>query len=390
MPESMPARELHRDEIVSRMDGLLRPNAAEPDRTDAFLPSPVVQNHAANLAFLPDGSLACVWFGGTMEGMGDISVWMSTLAPGSDRWNAARQLTDDSQRSEQNPVLFNAPDGAVWLFHTSQPGGRQDECRIVARLSADGGASFGPPRQIGETRGVFVRQPLRLGPAGEWLLPGFHCIATPGARWTGDRDLAVMLVSRDAGQSWQTVAVPDSTGAVHMNPLPARNGVMPAFYRDRFAQSVRRSLSHDGGLSWSAPEPTVLPNNNSSVQAVRLRDGRIAMVLNPVNAAMSADRRASLYDEIEGEGDAPQGTGGAIWGVPRAPMTLAISPDEGDSFPVMRNLETGPGTCLSNNSQDAVNREFSYPSILQGPDGALHIAYTYHRRAIRYVRLESA
>ena len=51
---------------------------------DAYLPSPCIQNHAANLAFLPDGTLTCVWFGGTMEGMGDISVYMSRLAPGAD------------------------------------------------------------------------------------------------------------------------------------------------------------------------------------------------------------------------------------------------------------------------------------------------------------------
>ena len=126
-----------------------------------------------------------------------------------------------------------------------------------------------------------------------------------------------MLVSRDHGASWQAVDVPDSLGAVHMNPLPPQGGVMPAFYRDRFAQAVRRSLSGDGGLTWSPPQPTPLPNNNSSVQAVRLGDGRVAMVLNPVNAAMSDQRRASLYDEIEDEaGEAPQargeGTGGAI------------------------------------------------------------------------------
>lgn len=168
---------------------------------------------------------------------------------------------------------------------------------------------------------------------------------------------------------------------------------MPAFYRDRFAQSVRRSLSADGGLSWSAPLPTDLPNNNSSVQAARLADGRIAMVLNPVNAAMSDQRRASLYDEIEGEEegaqDTPPSAGGAVWGVPRAPMSLMISADDGATFPFRRDLETGDGYCLSNNSQDGVNREYSYPSILPGADGRLHIAYTYHRRCIKYVCLDS-
>jgi predicted neuraminidase len=101
--EVSPARELRPEEIAAAMDGVLRPHETEPDRIDAFLPSPCVQNHAANLAFLGDGLLACVWFGGTMEGMGDISVWMSRLPAGAGRWGQATRLTDDPERSEQNP-----------------------------------------------------------------------------------------------------------------------------------------------------------------------------------------------------------------------------------------------------------------------------------------------
>jgi predicted neuraminidase len=384
---AFPDRELTKSEIEAAMDGRLHGGA--DGRADAFLPSPMVQNHAANLHVLPDGRLSCVWFGGTMEGMGDISVWMSTLEPKG--WSRARRLSDDPSRSEQNPVLFTAPDGAVWLFHTSQPGGRQDLCEIVARVSLDGGETFGPARRIGDFRGVFLRQPPRLGPSGEWLLPGFRCVTPAAGRWTGDIDSAVMLISRDRGESWSAVEVPDSLGAVHMNPVTPAAGVMPAFYRDRYARWVRRSLSTDGGLSWSAPTPTDLPNNNSSVQATRLADGRIAMVLNPVSAAQSAARRASLYDEIEGEAEAeaPAAAEGpkAVWGVPRAPMVLALSSDNGATFPDRLMIDDGSGHALTNNSATGLNRELSYPSILQDAEGVLHIAYTYHRRAIRYVRL---
>jgi predicted neuraminidase len=383
---AFPQRELTTPEIEAAMDGRL--HVSPSGRVDAFLPSPMVQNHAANLHFLPDGRLACVWFGGTMEGMGDISVYMSTLGP--EGWSEARRLSDDPTRSEQNPVLFTSPDGAVWLFHTSQPGGRQDECEIVARVSQDNGESFGPARRIGDFRGVFVRQPVRLGPAGEWLLPGFRCVTPAAGRWTGDIDSAVMLVSRDQGQNWQAAEVPDSLGAVHMNPVAPIAEGMPAFYRDRYAQWVKRSLSTDGGLTWTSPQPTDLPNNNSSLQATRLSDGRIAMVLNPISAAQSDARRASLYDEIEGGDEVQAVTPGpkAIWGIPRAPMTLALSSDNGISFPQRIEIDTGSGHALSNNSAAGVNRELSYPSILQDAEGRLHIAYTYHRRAIRYVGLD--
>jgi predicted neuraminidase len=88
----------------------------------------------------------------------------------------------------------------------------------------------------------------------------------------------------------------------------------------------------------------------------------------------------------------PSDEGGrtAFWGVPRAPMSVAISEDGGRTWPHRRDLEVGDGYCMTNNSREKVNREYSYPSIKQGPDGALHIAFTYFRQAIKYVRIDEA
>jgi predicted neuraminidase len=65
-------------------------------------------------------------------------------------------------------------------------------------------------------------------------------------------------------------------------------------------------------------------------------------------------------------------------------MTLAVSTDGGRSW-TKRNVETGDGYCMTNNSRDQTNRELSYPSIKQTADGALHMAFTFHRRAIKHV-----
>jgi len=43
---------------------------------------------------------------------------------------------------------------------------------------------------------------------------------------------------------------------------------------------------------------------------------------------------------------------------------------------------------MTNNSADRRNREYSYPTILQTADGAIHIAYTVWRQKIRYVRID--
>ena len=108
------------------MRGHLHKHPEDSQRVVADLPAPRIQAHAANLTLLPDGALACVWFGGSMEGRADISVFKSQLEPGSKQWSEAVQLSHDPLRSEQNPVLSVMPQGELWLLHTAQTSGHQD------------------------------------------------------------------------------------------------------------------------------------------------------------------------------------------------------------------------------------------------------------------------
>ena len=381
-------------EIARNMNGLLQ--AVSPARAEALLPSPMVQNHAAFLHLLSDGALVCAWFGGTLEGKSDISIFASVLPQGAAGWGPPQRLSFDADHSEQNPVLFTAPDGRLWLFHTSQPSGNQDECRIrMAEIRRDAsdplvlGASEG--RYLDLPRGCFVRAPLVVRDDGAWLLPIFRCVQRPGQKWNGSHDTAAVGISLDQGATWRLEDIGQSIGCVHMSPVPLGEGHLAAFFRRRQADWVYRAESLDGGRSWLTPAASDVPNNNSSIAAIRLRDGRLAMICNPVNAAQSVERRASLYDELgedDGRPDAdPAGGCVPIWGVPRAPVALCLSEDGGRTFPIRLLVEDGPGTCLSNDSADGRNLEMSYPWLLEGVDGTLHLAYTYHRRAIKYVRL---
>jgi predicted neuraminidase len=380
-------------EIAARMDGRIR--EVGPWRSECFLPSPVVQNHAAFLQWLPDGTLACAWFGGTLEGKPDICIRLSTLEPGADQWGPAESVSDDPARSEQNPVIFSDPlDGMTWLFHTAQPGGgRQEQCEIIVHplQVAAAGAIAGSGRSLGLALGSFVRARVVVRDDGAWMLPLFLCKGIPETRWTGSHDTAAVAVSPDRGGTWSLIHVPESAGCVHMTIVPLDGGRMVAFFRRRQADFVYRSESMDGGRSWSPPEATDVPNNNSSIAAIRLNDGRVALLCNPVSAADFSERRNSLYDELGQDDERADPTGGieAIWGVPRAPLSLCLSSDDGRSFPMRRAVDEGPGTCLSNDPLDGRNQELSYPAMVQGPDQSLHLAYTFHRRAIKYVRLDS-
>ncbi|MFO1395743.1 MAG: exo-alpha-sialidase [Burkholderiales bacterium] len=376
----------------------LAPLADDPARLVADLPAPCVQSHAANLARLPGGDLGCVWFGGTQEGVADISIWFSRLPRGAQRWSDPVRLSDDATRSEQNPILFVAPDGRLWLLHTAQKSGHQDTAFVRCRVSDDGGRTWGPVRTLIGTPGTFVRQPPVVLANGDWLLPIFRCRTVPGVKWSGDDDDSAVLLSHDAGETWsEPIAVPDSVGCVHMNVLPARDGTLVAFFRSRWADHVYRCTGSADGRTWSAPVPLALPNNNSSLQAIRLANGHFAMVFNDSSAADATERRESLYDEIEDEGSAVTATAPArvpsrtaFWGAPRAPLTLAVSDDDGRTWPRKRNLETGDGYCMTNNSADKRNREYSYPSICAAADGALEIAYTVFRQHIRHTRVAEA
>jgi len=386
-------------ETDAMADGCVRRSSGDADRFDAFIPSPCVQNHAANLMPLANGDLGCVWFGGTQEGMADISVYFSRLASGSAQWSPAEKLSDDPTRSEQNPVLFPAPDGTLWLMWTAQISGNQDTAMVRRRLSRDNGRSWGPvetlfPAQQGH--GTFIRQPIVVLDNGDWLLPVFYCQSSPGSKWNGDDDTSAVKISSDAGRTWTDVEVPGSRGCVHMCIDRLADGSLLALFRSRWADNIYQSRSTDHGRTWSAPTATALPNNNSSIQFTRLANGHLALVFNDRSAADATDRRQSLYDEIEDDlapsvaGDAAVREGRtAFWGAPRAPMTLAISRDSGQSWS-KRNVEVGDGYCMTNNSRDRTNRELSYPSVKQTADGALHIAFTFHRQAIKYVRVMEA
>jgi len=377
--------------------GRVRPTA-QPGRWEALIPSPCGQNHAANFAVLAGGELACVWFGGTQEGLPDTSIYMSRLSTATDLWSDPVRLSDDPDRSEQNPVLFSAPDGGLWLFYTAQRLGQQDRAFVRYRRSDDG-QSWTEPAVLFEASsagGVFIRQPVTVLADGSWLLPIFRCRPDSAGHWNGDDDSSAVMISRDRGASWAEYEVPDSKGYVHMNVVELADGRLLALFRSRWADDIYASQSANLGRTWSPPQPTGWPNNNSSIQAVRLRDCSLVVVFNNSRATAATPRRDSLYDEITGEQSprspaaAPAGRRRrAVWGTPRAPLSLAMSDDNGRRWRILGDLEVGDGYCLTNNSRDGSNRELSYPAIHQTSDGSLHIAFTYHRQVIKYVRLRN-
>ncbi|MFB8369680.1 exo-alpha-sialidase [Pseudarthrobacter sp. NPDC055928] len=361
--------------------------------TSGLLPTSAPENHASFITGLGDGALGCVWFAGSAEGKPDVDIVMSTAASQGDIWTEERVVAATPGRSDQNPVLFRSPTGELVLLHTAQVLGAQDTSRVFLRRSSDGGDSWSEPAAIAGDPGLFIRQPVVALSPTRWLLPAFRCLPLPGRQWRGSGDVTVVLITDDAGATWREVEVPDSTGLVHMAIARRSEGRLVGFFRSRWADKVYRTTSDDDGETWSAPTPTEVPNNNSSI-AVGSRDASspLLLVANPVAAPEGAHEGDDDELLTEGKYTAPGArqplSRHAVWGTPRLPLSLLVSEDEGQSWHPVLNLEDADTLAeagVVETEAEYRGLEISYPSIYVDEAGTAHVTYSYLRDAIKYV-----
>lgn len=338
-----------------RFDGRIREGAA-------LLPTiHPGDSHAATLVEAANGDLLCAWFNGPGEGEPDTNIVLSRLPAGADTWLEPLQLSSDPERSEQNPLLFVTPGGEVWLLHTSNEPHDQSTSRVIRRRSVDNGQSWGEADVLFDHLGSFIRNPVVVLSNGDWLLPAYDCDKSA--------ERTVLKLSTDRGATWSTVEVPDAIGQVQMTIAELSPGELVGYFRSRAADRIHRSVSKDNGRTWTSPERTALPNNNSAVQVLRLDDGRLVMVFND----SSAER-----DQFRWVDD---GKGGLRRKTLRTPLTLALSEDDGATWPYWRNLQVQDEEYHSN------ELGYSYPTLLQTRDGRLHVAYSFLRKTIKHVTL---
>lgn len=343
-------------------DGVVRPG---PGGTmQAYLPVIFANSHASNLLFLPNGDLLCTWFSGSREGSSDVAIVLSRLDKGSTQWTKPIVLARDPRYSMQNPVLFRAPDGKLWLFHTAQLAGKGQANSIIEELtSSNNGHTWTKTKPLFTEPGSFDRQPLVVS-GNEWIMP-MYFTPSRGIITGAENNYSAMKITNDNGVHWKQCDVPQSNGLVQPSVLRLAPHRFIAFFRSRFADWIYKSKSSDG-CKWSPPVPTQLPNNNSSIQAALLRNGHIVIVFNNVQAT---DKR------------------GKPTSAARKPLSVALSVDGGKTWPWVRDVETGvPGNDAAYDLPEKTGHdEYSYPSIKQGPDGNLHMSYTFRRATIKYV-----
>lgn len=355
------------------MDGQVYYNA-EMGTVEAIIPpGPWRTCHGPGMVELPNGDLLCCWFAGTFEGDADIHIVCARLPKGADKWEEPVNVSSDPTRSEQNPSLFLGPDGAVWCMYTAQLGrvpgkdNMQYTSQVRCQKSFDGGKTWGDYETVFPEEGTFSRQPIQVLKNGRWIYGTWICTdAVDGLAG----DPSAFRISDDQGKTWRMVMMPKSNGRVHATVVELDNGHLVAFMRSREADFIYRSESFDFGDSWSEPKPTVLPNNNSSISAIRTQSGRIAVAYNPT--CVSEDMRSKC-----------------AWPGLRCPVAVALSEDGGETFPMIRWMERGEGYIGDENKTN--NKQYEYPYLMQSADGRLHLTYAaFTRKAVKYVSFTEA
>jgi predicted neuraminidase len=150
----------------------------------------------------------------------------------------------------------------------------------------------------------------------------------------------------DNGITWtRTQALNNkSIAAIQPSVLLHPGGKLQILCRSKQSR-VLTSWSEDDGAHWTELVPSSIPNPNSGIDAVSLKDGRHLLVYNHLTTG-------------------------------RNMLNVAVSDD---------GINWKPAVLLENDVKD---KEYSYPAVIQSNDNMIHITYTWNRKLIKHVVID--
>ena len=87
--------------------------------------------HPASITQLANGDLYIAYYGGSGEYGDDTAVYGSRLEVGTTQWAKPEVIANTPDRGEGNPVVWQAPDGKVWLFYVNRYGRTWSSARVI-------------------------------------------------------------------------------------------------------------------------------------------------------------------------------------------------------------------------------------------------------------------
>lgn len=301
--------------------------------------APFPECHASTIAETKEG-LVAAWFGGTYEKHPDVGIWLSRHD--GTTWSPPVEVANGVQNEKLrhpcwNPVLHQMKSGPLLLFYKVGPS--PSTWWGMLMQSEDSGRNWSKPVRLpDDIAGPIKNKPVEL--ADGRLLCGSS---------TEDKGWRLHMESTtDLGKTWtRTEPLNDGKTSHAIQPaiLTHGNGKLQIVCRSRGTGKIVESWSEDDGKTWSKLAETSLPNPNSGLDAVALKDGRHLLVYNHT----------------------PRG---------RSPLNVAVSAD-GKKWQSAAVLETESG-------------EYSYPAVIQTADGKVHITYTWKRQRVKHVVIDPA
>jgi predicted neuraminidase len=320
--------------------------AAEPHVERIFGPEVKTgpYKHPASMTELDNGDLYLVYYGGAGEYAVDTGVFGSRRAKGSGTWTQPERIAHDPFRSVGNAVVWQAPDGLVWLFYVVRYGETWSTSRVQCKVSRDRATTWSDSSMLFLEEGTLVRNRPIVLTNGDYLLPLYRETGHD-TESTGPDSYSFFLrrVAKDG--AWvKSEPIRSARGNIQPAVVQLSDRDLVAYcrrggdYRPETVGYIVRAESHDGGRTWSEGKDSSFPNPNAAVDLLKLRSGRLLLVYNH-----SMNRRT--------------------------PLSLAVSEDGDRTWPIRRDLRTG-------------ENDYGYPIAFQSGDGRIHVVFTSDRRTV--------
>ncbi|HDP34868.1 MAG TPA: neuraminidase (sialidase)-like protein [Candidatus Hydrogenedentes bacterium] len=366
---------------------------------ELIFPPNEFHNHGSTIIETETGDLLAAWFHGSGERWADdVVIQGARKRKGASEWSAPFLMADTPDLPDCNPVLFLDSRGVLWLFWITVQDNQWGSSLLKYRTSTNyagegapkwewqdvihvrpmeleerflevietGVATYGDiisnfiPDMKEKIEDITARAKDKLHRRLGWMTRTPPTVRSDGSIMLGLYsdvfNCSLAAFTNDAGERWSfstPIMDPDVAMLGNIQPCFAqrKNGEIIAFMRDNgIPKQVRWSMSQDNGLTWGPVLITGIPNPGSSVDVQVLRSGKWALVCNDT---MLGRHQLSVY----------------------------LSDDEGLTWERSRIIEEaafGEGS-------------FSYPTVIQSRDDAIHVTYSYKRKeisgsAIKHVR----
>jgi predicted neuraminidase len=298
--------------------------------------------HPASITQLANGDLYIAYYGGSAEYGDDTAVYGSRFKVGAIQWTEPEVIADTPDRGEGNPVVWQAPDGRVWLFYVNRYGETWSNARVKCKISDDGAQTWSDSFMLNFEEGTMVRgQPIVLN-NGDYLLPMYYETGEDREK-TASATCSYFMRYNPKTKVWnETNRIKSPMGNLQAQGVQLTDKYLVAYLRrgGDFLPTdhgyMLRCESRDGGYTWSDAVETKFLNPNSAVDFIKLQNGHLLLV----------------YNDNMNE---------------RTPLTVAVSTDGDKTYRYRRNIAGG-------------DNSFAYPYAIQTRDGKIHIIYTTNSR----------